>query len=288
MPKHISDFFINIVRDTIEYRSKTNVKRNDFIQLLAELTTQGYVKDADNPGLLEEDQQKFTIEQAAAQAYLFFFAGNETSSATMLFALYELALNPDIQKELQVEIDQIRGENNGEISYKGIMRAELLDRVVSGTFLENSEIKIEYFFYKETLRKYPVAGTILRECNQEYKIRESDATLKPGDAIWISVYGLHHDARFYPNPDKFDPDRFLPENQESRPNYAYIPFGEGPRNCIGNRFGLMQTKIGISVVLSRFSVSPSKNTQIPIDFDPKTAIIMPKGKMLLKVEKRGM
>jgi len=79
------------------------------------------------------DRQKFTVEQAAAQAFLFFVAGFDTSSATMQFTLYELALQPDIQQKVQAEIDESRNSNGGEITYEGLMQMNYLDRILSGT-----------------------------------------------------------------------------------------------------------------------------------------------------------
>jgi len=74
---------------------------------------------------------------------------------------------------------------------------------------------------------------MIRECNKEYKVPGTEYTILPKDNIWFPVYGFHHDPKYYPEPEKFDPDRFLPEVKASRPHYAYLPFGEGPRNCIG-------------------------------------------------------
>lgn len=216
----------------MDYRTKNNVQRNDFLQLLLQLKTLGYVKDADNPDEGKEHQQKFTVEQAAAQAFLFFFAGFETSSSTMQFALYELALHPDIQEQLQQEIDANLAKNEGKFTYESVMNMELLDRVVDGKRLLPNFSEFQVFFL-ETLRKYPVAGLLFRECNEKYVIPGTNHELIPGDSIFFPVYAYHHDPQYYPEPDKFDPDRFLPENKASRPQCAYMPFGDGPRNCIG-------------------------------------------------------
>ena len=85
----------------------------------------------------------------------------------------------------------------------------------------------------ETLRKYPVAAFLLRECTKKYTIPDTDIVIEKGTRIIIPVMGIHYNKEIYPNPERFDPDRFLPEEKEKRDRYAYMPFGEGPRICIG-------------------------------------------------------
>jgi cytochrome P450 family 6 len=94
-------------------------------------------------------------------------------------------------------------------------------------------------FFAETLRIYPIAGLLSRECNKRYTIPDTDVQIEVGDQVTIPVYGLHHNAEFYPNPEVFDPDRFTEEAKKTRPQFTYLPFGEGPRQCIGNLLTLI-------------------------------------------------
>lgn len=100
----------------------------------------------------------------------------------------------------------------------------------------------------------------------------------------IPVRAFHMDPEIYPNPDKFDPERFTKENIAARHPMAYLPFGLGPRMCVGMRFGMMQTRIGIATMLRNFKVSPSGGTMIPMEFDPKATFLSPAKGMLLNVE----
>lgn len=75
---------------------------------------------------------------------------------------------------------------------------------------------------------------LVRTCRKNYKIPDTDFVLPEGTHVNIGVLGLHHDPEYYPNPEKFDPDRFTEENKNKRPAYTYLPFGDGPRICIGN------------------------------------------------------
>jgi cytochrome P450 family 6 len=92
--------------------------------------------------------------------------------------------------------------------------------------------------FTETLRKYPVLAHLDRKCFSDYELPSysgnGTVTLPAGTGVFVSVLGIQHDPQYFPEPEMFDPERFTEENKRIRPNYAYIPFGEGPRMCIGN------------------------------------------------------
>lgn len=121
----VSEFFILIVNETIDYRIKNDVKRNDFIDLMIDL------RNADNEDSAPE-AAAMTINQIAAQAYVFFLAGFETSSTTMLYALYELSLNESLQSEARSEIEETIRKHNGTLTYEAMMEMNLIDRIISG------------------------------------------------------------------------------------------------------------------------------------------------------------
>jgi cytochrome P450 family 6 len=85
------------------------------------------------------------------------------------------------------------------------------------------------------MRKYPIAGVLSRECTKPYKLPDSDVHIEVGNLVAIPVHALHYDPKYYPNPEVFDPDRFTEEGKKTRPQFTYLPFGEGPRQCIGKR-----------------------------------------------------
>lgn len=114
--------------------------------------------------------------------------------------------------------------------------------------------------------------------------------------IYISLFGLHFDPEYFPNPEKYDPERFTFENRNTRPAYSYMPFGEGPHNCIGKtlpltagivrftvreffilgaRFGVLGTKVALARILSEFEAEVCKETQIPLTFDQKGFLVAP-------------
>ncbi|XP_055697198.1 probable cytochrome P450 6a14 [Phlebotomus papatasi] len=258
----VSEFFMRLLRETIEYREKNNIKRNDFLSLLIQIKNTGKL-EGDNT-----DLGKMTFEELAAQTFLFFVAGFETSSSTMAFALYELAQHQDIQDRAREEINGILEKYNGEYTYDACMEMKYVDQVIN-----------------ETLRKYPVVDTLIRKAGQDYQLSNHDFVLKKDSIILISAYGIHHDPEIYPDPEKFDPDRFTEENIKNRHAYAWLPFGEGPRICVGMRFGMMQTRVGLANLLSKYRVKTTPKTPIPLVFSPSSSVLSAKSGMWLRLEK---
>ena len=129
-----------------------------------------------------------------------------------------------------------------------------------------------------------MAPNLIRQTGTDYKVHNTNHVIEKGVQVWVPIFAIQRDPEIYPNPDKFDPERFTPENIKARHPYAWLPFGEGPRNCIGMRFGLMQTKVGLATILSNFRVTPSSKTPIPMKFNPKGGILSPVGGMHLNIE----
>lgn len=135
------------------------------------------------------------------------------------------------------------------------------------------------------MRKYPPLPFLDRELNEDWKIPGSDIILKKGTAIMISNFGVQRDPEFYPDPEKFDPERFSEEEKAKRPAMAYLPFGDGPRNCIGLRFGYLQTKVGLATFLKNYKFSIHPKMVLPIVFHPSSFILTHKFDILLNIKK---
>lgn len=135
------------------------------------------------------------------------------------------------------------------------------------------------------MRKYPPAATLIRLATKDYPVPETNHIIQQGMNLIIPVYGIHHDPKFYPNPEVYDPDRFSPVEMTKRHPFSFLPFGEGPRICIGLRFGMMQARIGLAILLNRFKFTTCSKTVIPMKFAVDTLILTPEGGLYLNVEK---
>lgn len=262
----MATFFKKLIKKSIEVREKEGIIRPDMIHLLLE-TRKGNLKYEEDSNLdggfsvINEDEmgkktnlkkKNITDDDIAAQALIFFFAGYETVATTCCFMAYELAVNSEIQDKLRHEIDELSKVYPDNISYENIMKMKYMDMVLT-----------------ETLRKWTPSVTIDRKCVKPYTIQsiepnEKPVTIKQGDSIWIPQYSIQHDPAYYPNPEIFDPDRFSDENKSSIHPYAFLPFGAGPRSCIGNRFALLEIKVLFFNLLSKFELKVTDKTQVPL------------------------
>lgn len=102
--------------------------------------------------------------------------------------------------------------------------------------------------------------------------------------VVISVIGIHHDPEIYPEPDKFDPERFSSEMVRNRKSVEWLAFGEGPRNCVGMRFGKMQTRVGLAYLLKSFKFSTCNKTEVPLTMDAKSFVTSSLNGIFLNVE----
>lgn len=202
-PEKLANFYTNVVTDTIQHREKNGIKRNDFMNIMIQMKN-------------SQGNDNLTVNQIIAQSFIFFLAGYETTATTLTFCLYELANNEDIQTRARNEVKEVLEKHNGEFSYEAISEMTYIDQILN-----------------ETLRKHPPAPLVNRVCGAQYKVPGTNITWDKGIGVLIPIYAIHQDPELYPNPSEFDPDRFTPEEVSKRHPCAFIPFGEGPRTCIG-------------------------------------------------------
>lgn len=138
--------------------------------------------------------------------------------------------------------------------------------------------------YNFRLRKYPPIPRLHRICSQEgYKL--GNIQLSKNLVVDISVYGIHHDPDNYPDPGRWDPDRFMPENKALLKPFAYLPFGDGPRNCVGLRFAYQEMKLAVAYIVSRYRFKPAPNTHYPVQYKKSLGLFKPSSTNVC-VEKR--
>lgn len=135
------------------------------------------------------------------------------------------------------------------------------------------------------MRKYPPVTNLNRVATKPYKVEGTDFTFEVGTQLWIPVYALHHDPEYFPNPEVFDPERFTSDKVAQRNNATYLPFGDGPRNCIGLRFGMMQARVGLVTLLSNYDISLSEKSVHPLIIDKKLFVLTAEGGVYLSFKK---
>ncbi|KAK9685324.1 Cytochrome P450 [Popillia japonica] len=254
--REVEEFFTNTFKEVLNTRTSTGMKRNDFIQILLEL---GSAHGGATKGL--------TTEEMLAQAVIFFGAGSETSSVNLSFCLHELAWHQDVQQRLREEVLEVLSRHNGEITYEAVMEMKYMDQVLD-----------------ESLRKYPPLPFLNRKCGKEYKVPDADLVVEKGTSVIISMRALHMDPEYFPDPDKFDPERFSSENKSKVVPFTYFPFGDGPRICIGQRFAILQNKIGLSLIMKNFKILPHEAVPKKLTIDPLAVTTMSREKVLLRTE----
>lgn len=266
VPEWKTTFFQNLVTETMNTREREGIVRPDLIHLMLQLK-KGMLKleahetekdKHDGFAAVEESEvgrvivrRQWSDNELMAQCFIFFLAGFETSSTAMSFLAYALATNKDVQQKLIAEIDQVHKELNGKrLTYDALQKMKYIDMVLT-----------------ESLRVWSPAEITDRECVKDYKMKNDhgqDFTIKKGENIWFPIVAFHYDPKYFENPDKFDPERFSDENKDKINQGAYMPFGIGPRNCIGSRFALMETKCALYYLLLNFTIETTEKTQIPL------------------------
>nr|CAD7266681.1 unnamed protein product [Timema shepardi] len=278
--KYVNDFFLGI---------KNKVVMDDFLQLLIQLKNKGKVDEdivsskddrpltnAETASLSNEGEDEpleMTDTLPSAQCFVFFLVWYETSSTTISCCLHELAVNPDIQERLRKEVDTVLINHGGQITYEDLQELKFMDAVVD-----------------ETLCKYPPVGSLARFCTKACQIPGTNVNIDKETSVFITLYAIHHDSRYYLEPEKLDPERLLDENIQIRPKFIHLPLGEGPRISIAYdqccRFGCMEVKVGLTALLSKYKFSVCETTSIPVTFNPISFITLRPRDIHLKISHR--
>ncbi|KAL6418322.1 hypothetical protein ACFW04_012207 [Cataglyphis niger] len=228
MSKSLKDVGGTVVKDLVPFISEYTLniicvkkKRLAMLDLLIAVSRDNNLSDLD----IREEVDTFMFE------------GHDTTAMGITFALLLLAEHKDIQERVRVEVDKAMQKNGGKLNKKSLQNLPYLERCL-----------------KEALRLYPSVFLILRNVEEDVKLRSY--IIPGGTNLFLNIYGVHRDPNFWPNPEVFDPDRFLPERIQKRHPYSYLPFSAGPRNCIGQRFGLLELKAMIAPLIHNFYLEP--------------------------------
>ncbi|MBA2680863.1 MAG: cytochrome P450 [Ktedonobacteraceae bacterium] len=212
----------------------------------------------------DDEGKPMSDQQLIDECVTLFTAGHETTAAALAWTWYLLCEHPRSYQKLQQEIDQ-----------------ELQGRLP--TFDDLPQLPYCLQVFKETLRLYPPAPGILREALHDTEV--DGYRVPKGATIMISPYTLHRRADTFADPESFQPERFTPECEKLLPRSAYIPFGAGPRICIGNHFALMEAQLIIATIAQRFTFSLVPGQHIVPDLAHHLAL-RPGGAVKIRVQAR--
>lgn len=214
--KLVNRFCYEVVEAVNCQRNGKPSPKNDLMDLMLALKIEGEAKSLKRNNDDDQVCLKVTDHVIAGQVFVFFAAGYGNNSIVLSNAMFHLAKRPEVQDKLFSEIEEVLQRYNGELTYEAIKEMTYLDY----TFLE-------------TLRFHPTTNSIARYAVKDYKIPETDLIIEKGVSVVISPLAIQHDESIYPNPENFDPERFTPEKSKNRHSCAYLPFGVGPRTCLG-------------------------------------------------------
>jgi cytochrome P450 len=172
-----------------------------------------------------------TDRQLRDEVMTMLLAGHETTSLALSWAWYLIAQHPMVRERLESELDAVLAERDP--SFEDLGRLPYTKMVV-----------------EETLRLYPPAWGFSREALQPDTVGGYD--LPRGWLVFIIPYVMHRHPRYWVRPDTFDPTRFSPEESAARAKYVYLPFGAGPRQCIGNQFAMVEAQLVLATLAARF------------------------------------
>lgn len=205
---------------------------------------------------------KFLTEnEIIAQMAIFFFAGSESTASTISNVIFELAHHQEPQKKVQQEIDECFARHCSE---------DLVE-------LYEAISKLPYFsaVVKESLRKNPVVIRTERCLNADnYKL--DGVEIDKGTIIEIPLQAIHLNENYWPEPEVFRPERFLPENKDNIVPYSYLPFGDGPRNCVGMRFALLEVHVALAHIIHHYSFGLAKDTPKQFTYNVGTPLLQAK------------
>ena len=250
------NFFKQSVMDMIKERKESgeDQKHSDFLQLLLN------AEASDDDEIVGD--KKLTIEEIAAQGLIFIIAGYETTSSTLQFLSYELAKNQHVQDKLAEEIESEFSDGE-EPNYYNVKKLKYMEAVIN-----------------ETLRMYPPIHLLSRIAQVDTTI--NGRPVPAGTSIMIPVANIGRDPEFFPEPDSFRPERFMGKSKEEVNPLTFLPFGHGPRHCIGFRLAMMEIQIALVHMIRKVrvvSVIPES-----LEIEDYTGVLVPKIPVQLKLQ----
>ncbi|KAJ8401409.1 hypothetical protein AAFF_G00386400 [Aldrovandia affinis] len=301
-----NSFFISCIQEIIRQRDEqpASERRRDFLQLMLDVKSSKecvalehfdvvnqederppqHPSPSSRPNVSEDTppdrahKRMMTEDEIVGQAFIFLLAGYETSSSTLAFVCYLLATHPDCQDRLQGEVDAF------------FSRHCFLEKQRKASWLQEApdyhsvqELKYLDMVISEALRLYPPGFRFTREV--EHNCTVNGQVLPKGATLDIPAGCLHHDPQHWPEPDRFNPERFTAEARASRHPFVYLPFGAGPRGCVGMRLAHLEIKMALVHIFHKFTLITCAETKIPLELK-SFSTLGPKNGIFVKIIQR--
>jgi len=209
----------------------------------------------------DEEGNPMSEQQLRDEIITLFIAGHETTANALAWAFYLVAKHPAVAQRLMDELAPLNG--------KALAVRDL------------AALSYSEWVIKEAMRLYPPAGGVTRQPIHDIEL--AGYAIAKGSTIAISTYVMHHDPKLYVDPERFDPERFSPENEAKLPKYAYLPFGAGPRVCIGNSFAMMEARLILLTVLQHYQLLLAAGQTVRAE---QLFTLRPKGGLRMTLKKR--
>ncbi len=202
---------------------------------------------------------EFDHQQVLDEIKQYLWAGTETTALTLGWIFYLLSQHPEVTVKIRREGEKVYGDR--EPSWEDIQKLTYTRAVML-----------------ETLRLYPPAWALMRTAEQQDEI--GGYTIEPGDKVVLSPYMVHHNSKYWDDPEKFDPNRFLQGSIKKRVKYSYLPFGAGKRFCLGGQLSQLETVLALTMLLRRFRLEYAGDG--PVKFSA-SVMLTPKGGLPFKL-----
>ncbi|XP_078589167.1 cytochrome P450 3A12-like isoform X1 [Branchiostoma floridae x Branchiostoma japonicum] len=262
-PRDVTDFFDGVMEQLLEMRKTDGGKGHvDLLQIMIDSHKESSNGSTDGPKAIGK-KQPLTRDDVVGNGIGFFSGAFETLSITMSFALYQLALDQEIQDKARQEIKEAVGSKE-EVDYEAVQNLSYLEMCVM-----------------ETLRLYPLVSSIQRVANEDTRLMWIN--VPKGMSVIVPALAIHYDPARWDEPRKFIPERFTKEEREKRNPMDWLPFGVGPRNCIGMRLALMEMKVGLARALMKYRFVTGPDT-VPLNLNRWRAFPTPMEPIRLRVE----
>jgi cytochrome P450 len=246
---------MHVVDQSFKPRTESSSKRNDLLDLMIE-AVDGHLEDAEEQDLHASDQfekgaklighvkkQNLSYDDVVSTAMFLLSAGYDTTGTGLSWILYDLAMNPNCHDTLYDEIKDA-GKDSSQLYYETLQTLPYLDAVIH-----------------ESLRRYTPIAWLERVCTKDYKVPASNITIRKGDIVRASNAVVFFDPDTFSNPLEYNPDNFSKAYSSDRNPYSFLTFSLSPRNCIGMRCSMIEMKVCISSLVSKFCFFPCDKLQ---------------------------